>query len=79
MITYDIIVHLMELFHEEEKSERFEVSKLFFPSKMQEGTSPVHYALKMNGYIARLDKLGFDMDHELSIDLILAGLPNNFA
>ena len=27
----------------------------FFPSEMQEGTSPVQYALKMNGYIVRLD------------------------
>ena len=33
----------------------------------------------MNGYIVRLDQLGFGMDHELSIDLILASLPDNFA
>ena len=51
----------------------------FFRSKMQDETSPVQYALKMNGYIMRLDKLGFGMDHELSIDLILAGLPDSFA
>ena len=51
----------------------------FFRSKMQDETSPVQYALKMNGYIMRLDHLGFGMDHELSIDLILVGLPNSFA
>ena len=33
----------------------------------------------MNGYIVRLDKLGFGMDSELSINLILASLPNSFA
>ena len=33
----------------------------------------------MNGYIIRLDRLGFGMDYELSIDLILAGLPNSFS
>ena len=38
---------------------------------MQEGTSLIQYALKMNGYIVRLDQLGFGMDHELNIDLIL--------
>ena len=46
---------------------------------MQEGTSLVQYALKMNGYIERLDQLGFGMDHELSIYLILVGLPDNFS
>ena len=33
----------------------------------------------MHGYIGRLDQLGFGMDNELSIDLILAGLPDSFA
>ena len=52
---------------------------MLFRSRMQEGTSLVQYALKMHGYIVRLDQLGFGMDNELSIDLILAGLPDNFA
>ena len=33
----------------------------------------------MNGYIVRLDQLGFGMDHELSIDLIMVGLPDSFS
>ena len=33
----------------------------------------------MHGYIVKLDQLGFGMDNELSIDLILAGLPDSFA
>ena len=52
---------------------------MIFRSKMQERTSPVQYALKMNGYTVRLDQLGFGMDNELSMDLIMAGLPNSFA
>ena len=79
MTAYDIVAHLKDLFHEQARSERFEVSKILFLSSMQEGTSPVHYALKMHGYIVRLDQLGFGMDNELSIDLILAGLPDSFA
>ena len=39
---------------------------------MAKGISLVMHVLKMNGYIKRLDQLGFGMDHELSIDLILA-------
>ena len=41
MIAYDIVAHLKELFHEQARSKRFEVSKMFFCSRMQEGTSPV--------------------------------------
>ena len=79
MTAYDIVIHLKELFHEQVRSERFEVSKILFRSRMQEGTSLVQYALKMHGYIVRLDQLGFGMDNELSIDLILVGLPDSFA
>ena len=70
MTAYGIVAHLKELFHEQARSERFKVSKMLFRSRMQEGTSPVQYALKMHGYIVRLDQLGFGMDNELSIDLI---------
>ena len=79
MSAHAIVIHLKDLFHEQERSERFEVSKLLFRSKIQEGTSPLQYALKMNGYIVRLDQQGFGMDHELSIDFILVGLPDSFA
>ena len=78
MIAHAIVVHLKELFHEQERSERFKVSKLLFRSKMQEGTSPVQYTLKINGFIVMLDQLGFGMDNELSIDLIPIGLPDSF-
>ena len=61
------------------RSERFKISKLLFSTKMQVGTSLVHHALKMNTYISILGQLGFIMDHELSIDLILSSLTNNFA
>ena len=79
MTAHAIVIHLKELFHEQVRSERFEVSKPLFRSKMQEGTSLTQYAKKMNGYIVRLDNLGFGMDNELSIDLIMAGLPDSFA
>ena len=52
---------------------------MLFRFRMQEGTSLVQYALMMHGYIIRLDQLGFGMDNELSIDLIMAGLPDSFA
>ena len=64
MTAHAIIVHLKDLFHVQARFNRFEVSKLLFHSKMQDGTSLVQYALKMNGYIVSLDHLGFGMDNE---------------
>ena len=69
MIAYDIVAPLNEFFHEQARSERFEVSKMLFRSKMQEGTSPIQNALKMHRYIVRLDQLDFGMDIELSTTL----------
>ena len=79
MDTHTIILHLRELFDEQAISKRFEVSKLLFYSKIVEGTSLVHHALKVNGYIEKPGQLGFEMDHELSINLILTSLCNSFA
>ena len=76
MTAYDIVAYLKELFHEQARSKRFEVSKMLFLSRMQEGTSPVQYALKKHGY---MDQLGFGMDNELSIEFILVGLLDSFA
>ena len=45
---------------------------------MEDETSLVKYALKMNAYIERLNQLAYWMNFELSIDCILAGLPDIF-
>ena len=74
-----IVYHVRELFDEQARSERFEISKLLFRSKIIEGTSPVQHAFKMNGHIERLGHLGFVIDHELSIDLIMNNLPDSFS
>ncbi|KAJ8754887.1 hypothetical protein K2173_015399 [Erythroxylum novogranatense] len=74
-----IVFHLRELFDEQARSERFETSRLLFTTKMTPGSSAVQYALKMNGYIERLAVLGFVMDYELSVDLILVGLSDNYS
>ncbi|XP_074577493.1 uncharacterized protein LOC141833884 [Curcuma longa] len=79
MDAFTIIYHLRELFDEQARSEKFEVSKLLFRSRMQEGTTAAQHVLKMYGYIERLGSLGFVMDHELSIDLILHNLPESYS
>ena len=78
MEAYDTVIHLKELFDKHVRFERFKISKLLFRSKMQVGTSLVQHALKMNTYIERFTQLGCVMDHELSIDLIMSSLIDNF-
>ena len=79
MDASSILRHLREHYNKQTNIERFKVSKLLFGSKMEEGTSLVQYALKMYDHIERLDQLGYWMDIELSLGLILARLPNGFA
>ena len=58
---------------------RFKIFELPFGSKIEEGTSPVQHALKMYEHIEMLNQLGYWMDFELSVDLILASLLSRFA
>ena len=76
MGAYSIVHHLRELYNKQARTERFKVPELLFGSKMEEGTSLVQHALKMCEYIERLNQLGYWMDFELSIDLILDSLPD---
>ena len=64
-----ILLHLQELFEEQSRTERYDVSKALFRNRMVEGSSAVQHGLKMNGYIEQLANLRVLMDHELSIDL----------
>jgi len=56
----------------------YETSKKLFCCMMIEGSSVNTHVLKMIGYIKKLDQLGFVIDHELSVDLVLHSLPKNF-
>src|SRR5262249_54052809 len=64
---------------ETSRTERYETSKLLFRCRMTEGSSASAHAVKMLGYIEKLGQLGFVMDHELSIDLVLQSLPESYS
>ena len=51
-----ILLHLQELFEEQNRTERYEISKALFRCRMVEGTSDMQHGLKMNGYIEAVDK-----------------------
>jgi len=76
--VHTMIMHLNELFDEASRTERYEISKELFCCTMVEGSSANTHVLKMIGYIKKLGQLGFVMDHELSVDLVLQSLSQNF-
>ena len=75
----DMVLHLEELFSERERTERYETSKLLFGTKMQAGTSASQHVLKLLGYLEKLNRLGFEMNHDLSIDLVLMSLTDSYS
>ena len=58
MDAHAIVLNLRELFDEHDRSERIEVSKLLFHSKMVERTSPVQYALEKKTFEPTFKKEG---------------------
>ncbi|XP_061339401.1 uncharacterized protein LOC133286072, partial [Gastrolobium bilobum] len=73
-----IILHLQELYDKQGRAEHFETSKELFGCKMAEGMAVGPHILKMIGLIEKLPSLGFIMDHELSVDLVLQSLPSSY-
>ena len=74
-----IMLRLKELYAEHDRAMRYEISKELFGAKMKEDESVQIHVLKMIDLIERLGQLGFVMDHELSVDLVLQSLPNSYA
>ena len=79
MNAYTIIMHLKELFDETSRTNRYQTSKELFRCKMTKGSSVNTHILKMNGYIEKLEQLGFVMDRKLSVELVLQSLPQKFS
>ncbi|GAV57186.1 LOW QUALITY PROTEIN: UBN2_2 domain-containing protein, partial [Cephalotus follicularis] len=65
-----ILLHLQEMYGAESRTQRFNLSHKLFKAKMQEGASVHEHGLKMIDMIEQLS-LGFVMDHDLYVDLIL--------
>lgn len=74
----EIIQNLRELFDKESRTERFDISKELFHCKLPEGSPVRPHVLKIIGFITRLSRLGWDFDHDLTIDLVLASLPPSY-
>ncbi|MBJ4058669.1 hypothetical protein JGD43_25455, partial [Salmonella enterica subsp. enterica serovar Goldcoast] len=76
--AYDMIVTLKGMLETQARTERYEISKKLFGSKLTEGSPVSPYVIKMVGYTQSLEKLGFPLRQELATDLILASLPASY-
>ncbi|XP_031392256.1 uncharacterized protein LOC116204302 [Punica granatum] len=74
----EILKNLRELYGENSRTARYEISKELFRARMQEGTKVAAHVQKMIRLIQQLEKLEFQMDKELHVDLVLQSLPDSF-
>jgi hypothetical protein len=71
-------VALNDMFATQARTERFNVFKAFVECKLAEGAPVGPHVIKMVGYVQRLEKLGFPLGKDLSIDFILTSLPPSY-
>ncbi|KAK8574686.1 hypothetical protein V6N12_062375 [Hibiscus sabdariffa] len=78
MVAYEMIHNLKEIYEGQACQERYETSKALFQCEMSEGSPVGTHVIKMMGYIQTLEKLGFALNDELAIDVVLQSLPDSF-
>ncbi|KAL4376280.1 hypothetical protein GQ457_02G023460 [Hibiscus cannabinus] len=79
MVAYEMIQNLKEIYEGKARQERYETSKALFQCKMSEGSPVGAHIIKMMGYIQTLEKLGFALNDELAIDVVLQSLSDIFS
>ena len=72
-------MHLRELYGQQARIEGYRIASALFAYHMKEGQAIAQHAQKMYGYIEKLQKLGYVMDNELCINLILHLLSSTFS
>ncbi|KAK8563326.1 hypothetical protein V6N12_035475 [Hibiscus sabdariffa] len=78
MVSYEMIQNLKEIYEGQACQERYGTSKALFQCKMSEGSPVGAHVIKMMGYIQALEKLGFPLNIELAIDVVLQLLQDSF-
>jgi hypothetical protein len=76
--AYTMIQGLREMFENQARAERYNISKSMFGCKLVEGSSVSPHVIKMMGYIETLTKLGCEIKDDLTTDVILQSLPVSY-
>nr|GEU94984.1 hypothetical protein [Tanacetum cinerariifolium] len=70
---------LKSMFEKQAGVKRFDVIQTFHDYKQEEGKPVSPYVVKMKGYVEQLERLGYMLQQDLSVGLILNGLTSDFA
>jgi len=73
-----MIQGLREMFGNQARAERYNVSSSLFACKLTEGSLVSPHVIKMIGYIECLERLGSPLNADLAIDVILQSLPPSY-
>ncbi|GJX77885.1 retrotransposon protein, putative, ty1-copia subclass [Tanacetum coccineum] len=76
--AYEMNQQLKEMFQAKASKERLDVVKSLMACKPKPGASICAFVLEMKGYFNRLESLNMVFDAELSINIILFGLPADY-
>nr|GEZ52680.1 hypothetical protein [Tanacetum cinerariifolium] len=76
--AYEMNQQLIEMFHAKASKERLDVIKSLMACKPKPRASICAFVLEMKGYFDRLESLNMVFDTELSINMILSGLPADY-
>ncbi|GJZ70832.1 putative RNA-directed DNA polymerase [Tanacetum coccineum] len=76
--AYEMNQQLKEMFQAKASKERLDVVKSLMACKPKPGASICAFVLEMKGYFDRLESLNMVFDTELSINIILSGLPADY-
>ncbi|GJV45254.1 retrovirus-related pol polyprotein from transposon TNT 1-94 [Tanacetum coccineum] len=76
--AYEMNQQLKEMFQAKASKERLDVVKSLMACKPKPGASICAFVLEMKGYFDRLESLNMAFDAELSINMILSGLPADY-
>nr|GEV17460.1 hypothetical protein [Tanacetum cinerariifolium] len=76
---YEMLQELRSMFEKQAAVERFDLIQTFHSCKQEEEKSVSQYVLKMKGYVEQLERLGYVLQQDLSVGLVLNGFTNDFA
>ena len=76
--AHTMIQGLREMFGNQARAERYNVSSSLFACKLTEGSPVSPHVIKIIGYIEMLERLGSPLNADLAIDLILQSLPPRY-
>jgi hypothetical protein len=75
---FETINELKDLFQQQARAERYEISQALIDCKMAKGSSFSDHVIKLQGYIQRLEALGVPFPVDFGTDKILKSLPSSF-